>query len=162
MAKHQKPIVRWSSGTAYDLFASLHVLHHPERFGLRGSWAAGVRSRLAPSQRCVLEDAQYLFFSTPISWVSGLPEPRDAESVLKALGQLDPADRLPTLADHADVPPQLLQILREVKLRGSWNQTDLVQLQSNYPVKEKPPSPDELVTTLGWWSCAEEFGELLP
>ena len=139
MTKHQKPIVRWSLGTAYDLFASLHVLHHPERFGLRGSWAAGVRSRLAPSQRCILEDAQYLFFSTPISWVSALPEPRDAESVLKALAQLDPADRLPTLADHADVPPQLLQILREVKSRGSWNQTDLVQLQIQLSSKRKTP-----------------------
>ncbi len=160
MAKFKKPIVRWSLGTAYDLFASLHVLHHPERFGLRGSWAAGVRSRLAPSLRCVLEDAQYLFFTTPISWVSGLPEPRDAESVLKALARVDPADRLPILADHADVPSQLLEILCEVKSRGSWNQQNLTLLQSNYPQKENPPSPDELVNTLGRWSRAEEFGGL--
>ena len=158
MTKTNKPFVRWSLGTAYDLFASLHVLHHPERFGLRGSWAAGVRSRLASSQRSTLEEAQFLFFNSPIAWVSSLPEPRDAESVLRALERMHPADRLPALADHADVPPQLLEILRDVKSRGTWDQKDLYPLQSYYASKENPPSPKQLVTTLSWWSRAEEFG----
>ena len=55
---NQKPSIRWSLGTAYDLFASLHVLHHPERFGLRPAWAAGVRSRLSVLQRSILEDSR--------------------------------------------------------------------------------------------------------
>jgi DNA-binding transcriptional ArsR family regulator len=159
MTSYQKPLVRWSLGTAYDLFASLHVLHHPERFGLRLSWAAGVRSRLTPSQRSVLEESQYLFFSSPVAWVSSLPEPRDADAVLKALGQIEPADRLTKLAYHADVFPELLEMLRDVKTRGSWNQNDLDQLQRDYPLKDSPPSPEELVTALNWWSRAEEFGE---
>jgi DNA-binding transcriptional ArsR family regulator len=108
----------------------------------------------------VLEEVQYLFFSSPIAWVSSLPEPRDAESVLRALGRIDPADRLPALADHADVLPQLMDILREVKSRGSWDQKDLDRLHSNYPLREKPLSPEELVSTLNWWSRAEEFGGL--
>jgi hypothetical protein len=40
------PQLRWEFGTAYDLMMSLEVLHNPENFGLRASWAAGVRSRL--------------------------------------------------------------------------------------------------------------------
>lgn len=39
----------WDFGTAYDLFLSLHVLHEPDIFGLKASWAAGVRSRI-PSE----------------------------------------------------------------------------------------------------------------
>lgn len=159
MTSKQKPLVRWSTGTAYDLFASLQVLHQPERFGLRGSWAAGVRSRLTPSQRSTLEEAQKLFFNNPIAWVAGLTEPRDAGTVLSALQQIEPADRLPTLAHHADVLPKLMDMLADVKTRGSWNQNDLDQLRIYYPLKENPPSPEELTTALSWWSRAEEFGE---
>src|SRR5512136_2140146 len=152
MTDYKKPIVRWSLGTAYDLFASLHVLHHPERFGLRLSWAAGVRSRLTLSQRSTLEESQILFFSSPIAWVANLPEPKDAESVLRALAQIEPADRLPTLADHADVSPQLMELLCNVKTRGSWDQKDLDQLQQDHSLKESPPLPEKLVITLNWWS----------
>jgi DNA-binding transcriptional ArsR family regulator len=159
MISNQKPLVRWSLGTAYDLFASLHVLHHPERFGLRLSWAAGVRSRLTPSQRSTLEESQNVFFNIPIAWVSSLPEPRDAETVLVAMGQIEPVNRLPTLAYHANVSPQLLEMLKETKTRGAWNQKDLDQLQKDYPLKESHPSPEELITALSWWSQAEEFGE---
>ncbi len=159
MTLNQKPLVRWSLGTAYDLFASLHVLHHPERFGLRLSWAAGVRSRLTPSQRSTLEESQNLFFNSPIAWVSSLPEPRDAETVLVALGHIEPINLLPTLAYHANVSLQLLEMLQEVKTRGIWNQNDLDQLQSDYPLKESPPSPEKLATALNWWSRAEEFGQ---
>ena len=97
MTSGPKPIIHWDWGTAYDLFASLHVLHHPEKFGLRGSWAAGVRSRLTAPQRTILEDAQELFFSSPIAWVSAVPEPRDAATALWTLGQIraSPALALP-------------------------------------------------------------------
>jgi DNA-binding transcriptional ArsR family regulator len=159
MTSYQKPSVQWSLGTAYDLFASLHVLHHPQRFGLRLSWAAGVRSRLTPFQRSTLEESQNLFFNSPIAWVSSLPEPRDAETVLRALSQIKPAERLTTLAYHVDVLPKLLEMLGTVKTRGSWNQGDLDQLQKYYPLKEYPPSAEELVTALNWWSRAGEFGE---
>ena len=48
----------WNFGTAYDLFVSLHVLHEPNRFGIRPSWAAGVRSRLSSDDRETLEQAE--------------------------------------------------------------------------------------------------------
>jgi DNA-binding transcriptional ArsR family regulator len=159
MTSNQKPIIQWDLGTAYDLFASLHVLHHPEKFGLRGSWAAGVRSRLTPAQRNTLEDSQKLLFSSPIAWVSGLPEPKDAATALWTMGQIEPAERLPTLADHVDVSPKLLEILNNVHSRHSWNEIDLDQLQSYYHPKEGSPSSEEILTILNCWSHPEEFGE---
>ena len=54
-AKTQHPQISWDMGTGYDFFVSLLVLHHPAKFGLRGAWAAGVRSRLAQEEREFLE-----------------------------------------------------------------------------------------------------------
>ena len=159
MTSKQRPLIQWDWGTAYDLFASLHVLHNPEKFGLRGSWAAGVRSRLTVTHRATLEDAQKLFFSSPIAWVSSLPEPKDAETVLWTLGQIKPAERLPALAFHTDVSPKLLKILKDVLSKRSWDESDLELLLSYYQQKEGSPSSEEMVTTLNWWSHPEEFGE---
>jgi DNA-binding transcriptional ArsR family regulator len=157
-SKHQ-PCILWDWGTAYDLFASLHVLHHPGRFGLRGSWAAGVRSRLTASQRTTLDEAGKLFFSSPIAWVSSLPEPRDAATVLWALEQIEPADRLPTLAYHTDVDPQMLELLNKVLLRGTWDNNDLNLLKSLAQANARSLSSDDLVAKLTCWSHADEFGE---
>jgi DNA-binding transcriptional ArsR family regulator len=159
MTPNLKPLINWDMGTAYDLFASLHVLHHPEKFGLRGSWAAGVRSRLTTPQRATLEESQILFFSSPIAWVSSLPEPKDAAAVLWTLGQIEPAQRLPTLAFHNDVSPKLVEILKEVSTRRSWNESDLAHFQSNFQQKEGAPTSEEMVTAVIRWSHPEEFGE---
>jgi len=159
MMTNKRPIILWDWGTAYDLFASLHVLHHPEKFGLRGSWAAGVRSRLTVPQRTILEDAQGLFFSSPLAWVSNLPEPKDAATVLWSLSKITPADRLPTLAFQADESPEMLETLKEVSSRQSWNDADLDRLRGQYQQTGKSPHSDRLVTTLNWWSRPEEFGE---
>jgi DNA-binding transcriptional ArsR family regulator len=150
----------WDCGTAYDLFASLHVLHHPDKFGLRSSWAAGVRSRLTVPQRTILEDAQGLFFSSPLAWVSTLPEPKDAATVLWNLSKISPADRLPTLAFHVDESPEMLETLKAVSNRRSWNDTDLERLQLQFQQMGKPPHSNRLVPTLNWWSRPEEFGEI--
>ena len=159
MTPNSKPHILWDWGTAYDLFASMHVLHHPEHFGLRGSWAAGVRSRLTSAQRTILEDAQELFFSSPLAWVSSLPEPKDAATALWMLSRISPADRLPTLAYHADEAPEILGILKEVLARKAWNDNDLEKLKLHHHPKEGPLNPEVLVTTLNWWSRSEEFGE---
>ncbi len=76
----------WEYGSAYDFFASLHVLHNPNRFGLRGVWAAGVRSRLTPETRKVLEQASRAIF-VPLHWIHALPEPHSVsdEDDLSAL-----------------------------------------------------------------------------
>lgn len=159
MEKKHTPHILWDWGTAYDLFASLHVLHHPVDFGLRGSWAAGVRSRLTVSERSILEESQRLFFTCPMAWVSGLHEPKDANSALWSLGQIPPAERLPTLAYHAGESPEVLHLLQGVLERRSWDSTDLEQLKYSSHLKERRPDHQELVNTLNWWAHPEEFGE---
>jgi len=47
--------IQWDIGTAYDLFVSLRALHDPDTFGVRASWAAGVRSRLPTEHRQTLD-----------------------------------------------------------------------------------------------------------
>ncbi|HSB66371.1 MAG TPA: winged helix-turn-helix domain-containing protein [Anaerolineales bacterium] len=153
------PHILWDWGTAFDLFASLHVLHYPETFGLRPSWAAGVRSRLTGAQRNILEDAQKLFFSSPLAWVSSLPEPKDANTALSSLGQIPPARRLPTLAQHADAAADLLTVLHSVLERGAWDDHDLQQLQQHPHSEKGRVDKEELVKTLNWWSHPEEFGD---
>ncbi|NTU75836.1 MAG: hypothetical protein HGA86_06920, partial [Anaerolineaceae bacterium] len=76
--------ISWQTGTAFDLFVSLFVLQHPTDFGLRPSWAAGVRSRLPGPQRDFLDNAQ-AFLPVPISWLINLPEhQKDAAGVIEA------------------------------------------------------------------------------
>jgi len=153
------PHILWDWGTAYDLFASLDVLHHPEHFGLRGSWAAGVRSRLTSSQRTILEDAQKLFFSSPLGWVSNLPQPKDADTALWSLSQIPPAERLPTLAYHAEEAPEILELLKGVLTRRAWDERELAQLQLHHHIEKGRASREELVNILNWWSHPEDFGE---
>jgi hypothetical protein len=102
------PRLLWQIGTAYDLFISLLVLNEPEDYGLRGSWAAGVRSRLPANERKVLDDAIQLFH-IPLQWLYALPEPKDSATALWTLGQLPPcrapACPISTLGDVCRVAP---------------------------------------------------------
>jgi len=104
---------------------SLRVLHEPEEFGLRPSWAAGVRSRLPIPMREVLEHSQQ-FLNVPLSFVYGLPEPKDAASALDALRAMPPEDRLPALSfnytsDQQSGEYQQLLLSLEGKQRLSAN-----------------------------------------
>lgn len=152
------PLLAWDWGTAYDLFASLHVLHHPDRFGLRGSWAAGVRSRLPALHRQILEDAQALF-ANPLTWVYRLPEPKDAAVALWALEQTPSAERLPALALHLDYPKDAAAMLRAVFSRRSWDEQDMDILRSAYQQRGWNVRPKALISALNWWSHPDEFGE---
>ena len=92
--KITEPNLSWDSGTAYDMFLSLQVLHEPSTFGLRAAWAAGMRSRLPVTERETLEQFQKAKMTTPFHWVYGLPSPKDGAVVLRALKEMAPADRL--------------------------------------------------------------------
>ena len=107
-------IVQWDEGTAYDLFVSLYVLHRPGTFGVRPSWAAGVRSRLPPSQRDLLEKVQS-FLPVPLSWLYLLPaEAKHAAGALHHLAQLPAAERLPSLLITADTSTEALNALHRI------------------------------------------------
>ena len=93
---NKEPKITWEKGSAYDLFVSLQIIHRPDEFGLRPSWAAGVRSRLPIPLRDVLELSQK-FLPVPLSWIHTLPNPKDAAAAIAALEGLSPKDRLPAL-----------------------------------------------------------------
>ena len=159
-----QPKLSWELGTAYDLMMSLEVLHNPEDFGLRGSWAAGVRSRVPAEERAVLEDSLNLVY-VPQSWIHSLPEPKDAASALWALRQIPSQERLSALSCCDEPKNEYDEILTQVAERRNWDENDLEQLQkiirSKYKGKgKKGHSKKDIEKILNWWSRPEEFGEI--
>lgn len=153
------PRISWDLGTAYDLFMSLNVLHEPDRHGLRASWAAGVRSRLSPSERRTLETAHALNFY-PLRWIYALPDPKDASIAIQVLRQTLPADRLPALTLHGNEPSEFIEILQSVAARHSWDEQDQEALRGAFrQSKHEIPRPKMLVKILDAWSAPEIFGE---
>jgi DNA-binding transcriptional ArsR family regulator len=152
------PDLSWDWGTAYDLFVSLHVLHNPEKFGLRGSWAAGVRSRVPPAERRLLEEGDKLVH-VPLRWIYTLPEPKDSAAALWTLGRLPPGERLPALALSPDMPEEAGVVFREVAARGAWREADLERLRAAYHARSSPPGTRILIAMLEGWSHPVEFGE---
>jgi DNA-binding transcriptional ArsR family regulator len=158
-------LLYWDWGTAYDLFVSLEVLHEPDRFGVRGAWAAGVRARLPAEEREALEQGRQIV-QMPFHWIYALPEPKDAASALWALEQLSPADRLLTLfLIPTGSPEGAEEILRGVHARGHWTDQDREALLAAYRdlyacrKDKKPPSPKKLADILDRWAVAKDLGE---
>ncbi|MGD2026182.1 MAG: metalloregulator ArsR/SmtB family transcription factor [Anaerolineales bacterium] len=127
MATNKAVNINWDYGTGYDFLASLHVLHFPDEFGLRGAWAAGVRSRL-PSKAKEFLELIVGNFNPPLHWVYSLPAPKDAATVLLALKQIPAADRLPALQLSPVNSPEAYALLLETMESGSWDQADTTEM----------------------------------
>jgi DNA-binding transcriptional ArsR family regulator len=153
----------WDIGTAYEFFVSLYVLHEPERFGVRASWAAGIRSRIPPVERKFLEEV-IPFLSFPMSWVYGLSQPKDAISAMWAMRQIPPAERVGTLFDieHWEIP-EMKDALLKVAQRRSWGKDDLQLVTRIFKEKHENFEKWEkgVEKYLDWWTRPEEFGEAL-
>ncbi len=149
----------WQTGTAYDLFASLHVLHRPQEFGLRRAWAAGVRARLPEAHRRTLERFAAAWM-LPFPWVAALPR-HDASDALEALRGLPPETRLTQVFLAADTPRAAREVLLDVARRGAWDADDLRALQRAFAVFPKPPRKAALAERLNLWAEAAAFGEAL-
>ncbi|MFN2143877.1 MAG: ArsR/SmtB family transcription factor [Anaerolineales bacterium] len=119
--------VRWDHGTAYDFLSSLHVLHFPDEYGLRGAWAAGVRSRLPNEVREFLESV-IGNFNIPLDWISRLPEPKDAATMLVALKRIPSGEWLSELRLSPVDLEECLALLQQTTDRGSWDQETLEEL----------------------------------
>lgn len=157
------PTLLWDIGSAYDMFISLNVLHAPDRFGLRGAWAAGVRSRLPNAEREALQHiAQAMHL--PLHWVYELPAPKDSAAVLAALAAIPVEQRLWQIGRAPYMPETTFEILGAVAERGSWEAADLSRLQEIYQgywgeklsareIKEKAACALEM------WSRPLAFGE---
>lgn len=168
MAANQKPNtiqISWETGTGYDFLASLHVLHFPDAYGLRGAWAAGVRSRLATNAREFLEPC-IENCQPPLAWLHSLPEPKDASAILLALKRIPAAERLAAMKLSPVPVPELLDLLNQVSAKGQWRQTEQDQLlqlwKSNSPETPEPsPTPERAAAVLELYAKPEESGRLL-
>lgn len=157
------PKLLWDSGTAYDMFVSLNIIHEPAEFGLRSAWAAGMRARLPATKRETLVQSQ-LLFKVPFHWINTLPDPKDSFTVLYVLRKIPPAERLPILALDPDKPSEVVEMLEGIAARGTWNEKEQKFLQAAYAEecdkkKKSHLSTKELLNILGLWANAEEFGE---
>lgn len=153
-----KPTLLWDKGTAYDLFVSLHILHKPERFGLRLSWAAGIRSRFPANVRKTLEQAQNVV-SLPLLWVSSLPAPKDAESAIQALRNTPPRERLTALLQKNKTYQEPLKIFHDIAQREVWQEEDKIAFQEATQDWLYPPKAADIPEILDIWTQPGLFGE---
>ncbi|HWQ04011.1 MAG TPA: metalloregulator ArsR/SmtB family transcription factor [Longilinea sp.] len=151
--------IAWHSGTGNDFFVSLYVLNHADEFGLRPSWAAGVRSRLPTEQRDFLEQSQR-FLRVPLTWLASLPQDkRDAKDVLSALEVLAPEKRLEMLLLPHDAPPEMRETLADISARADWSAADLDLLRSSYARRNIALRSDSLMALANAGKQPEVFGE---
>lgn len=158
----QKPHIIWDQGSAYDLFISLRILHKPNEFGLRPSWAAGVRSRLPLSLRETLEQAAQII-RVPMRWIHTLPEPKDAQVVLNALADIPAAERLAALmftgADDEE-SREALAYLHSLVGAESLTEANEEHIKTLYPKPGNPGKPFVRAIFTAW-SDPAAFGEAL-
>lgn len=149
--------LHWTADTACDFFMSLFVLHHAADFGVRPMWAAGVRQRLTSARREFLERI-FSFSGAPLDWISRLPAPQDAQSALRAVANLAPADRLPALTLPTELPVNARYLLEGVAARGTWTTEERLELASLYGEGPKP-SLAGFDNLLDIWSSLAGNGE---
>ncbi len=147
------------SGSAYDFFVSLYVLHHADEFGLRPSWAAGVRSRLPADQREFLDRAQR-FLRVPLTWLDSLSQDqRSAPEMLAALAGLPAGERLQALHLPFDPLPGLKEVLTGIAARGSWDAADLDTVRAAYARRHLALRSEDLQALCAAWAQPAAFGE---
>ncbi len=161
--------IEWEFGTAYELFISLHVFHKPDYYGVRASWAAGVRSRIPAPERKLLEEV-YPFLGPPLRWVYKLPGPKDAISALWALKQIPPAERLVKLLgvdqphqhgtpEETEKHEQGREIVLRITETHAWKPEDAEFLMKVWGKKDHGKNKGAVERVLDWWARPEELGE---
>ena len=159
------PQLTWDIGTAYDLFTSLEVVHDPARYGLRGSWAAGVRSRLPVEKREFLQDAVEHHHLWAIPWLADQSGAKDSATILKKIAAIPADQRLKELSACYMGGPQQ-ELLYRIADQGSWEPEDkkalralYVQMYKEETGKSKKIPDDDLVSTLNVWANPAEYSE---
>lgn len=152
--------LRWDFGTAYELFISLHVLHDPEYYGIRASWAAGIRSRIPAAERKLLEEV-IPFAGWPLSWVRKLPAPKDAICALQAMRQIPADKRMVEIFELENgKQSEWAQALLKIAARRAWDESDAAFFEKYRQRKgRKNFNADKFKRYLDWWAHPAEFGE---
>ena len=147
----------WDVGTTYDLFVSLDVLNRPSQFGLRPSWAAGVRSRLPLPQRQFMELLAG-FFHTPLGWIHALPpEAKSAGEGVKWIQTLHPEDILHQFTFSFDTSTKVKSILEEIAEAHSATPAQKALLQKS-SIPGEALSEDACDHLIHAWQDTPAFG----
>jgi DNA-binding transcriptional ArsR family regulator len=151
--------ITWKTGTAFDLFVSLCVLTNPGRYGLRPTWAAGVRSRLATEDRAVIENSQP-FVRVPIAWLMDLDaSPKTALVSMKALDAIAPEDRLAALTINPAIPSDVREILLGTESNGAWTADEQAIVKAYYRMRNIQLKPVQMENLRNSWLEPAQFGE---
>lgn len=121
------PRIIWDSGSAYDLFASLIVLHQPDSFGVRRAWAAGVRNRVSSESREILSKVARII-SIPSHFLLAIDGPKDAAAVLHLISRLGAEEVLPSLADPTLVQTDIVKRAQQAGRYTDEHINELVEL----------------------------------
>ena len=160
MNSFSKTKINWDIGTAYDLFISLRVLQEPEQYGVRASWAAGVRSRMSVEHRNVLEQLTHII-SVPLSFVYGLDAPKDSEQLLIKLKQLPKGKVLEQLSFHAKTPLEIKEFYLNTHSNQKWTKEEEEIITSRRQLTDNKVAKAVLKSLYYAWSNREEFGRRL-
>ncbi len=152
------PLLTWDTSTGYDFFISLHVLHQPNEFALRGAWAKGVRTRLPAKARTFLEETSGFLLSA-VPWVHSLPDPRDGGTLLDAYTEIPPANRLAAIMQSAEIPAETVAIFAEIQDRASWLPAERDAILNTYHEGKRNDAKAEIEKMLDLWAHSTEFGE---
>ncbi len=153
--------LHWDFGSAYDFFISLFVIHHPDRFGLRPAWAAGVRSRFSPEEREFLEEA-INFFPVPLSWIKQLPlEEKNTQNILDFLASIPSEKRLVSLYKSSQLTDEVLSTINQIQESQKISADDLEVLKTMFQRRTTPIKTRDVQKMAEVFLDPAAFGERL-
>jgi DNA-binding transcriptional ArsR family regulator len=151
--------LHWDFGSAYDFFISIFVIHHPERFGLRPAWAAGVRSRLSTEDREFLEQSLN-FLPVPLVWIHNLPlQEKDIASILQELEKIPPEKRLLALLNPVQMNDTVYETIEGIQSNRKISNKDLDNLRVIFQYRSKPLKTKEIRKFAEVFLHSAEFGK---
>jgi DNA-binding transcriptional ArsR family regulator len=139
----------------------LFVLHNPDLFGLRASWAAGVRSRIPLQERQFLEDTLE-FLPAPLIWLNLLDiESKDTATVLEQIALIPAENRLITLFKNQQFTPEVGSTIQKIRTNREVEKEDLNSLRLMFQKRMQPIKPKAIEKLAKAFINAEVFGEKL-
>jgi DNA-binding transcriptional ArsR family regulator len=154
-------VLHWDFGSAYDFFISLFVIHYPDRFGLRGVWAAGVRSRFSPEERVFIENT-INFLPVPLSWVNRLSlSDKSTGEVLQLLSAIPPEKRLIALFNSSQLEKKVISSVERIQSEQKITVEDLEILRSIYQHRAIPIKMRDVQKLAEAFLEPAQFGENL-
>jgi len=150
--------LHWDLGTGYDLFISQIAVYEPDRFGLRASWAAGVRSRLTAEDRQTLDNFWQINF-LPMPFIFTAPAPKDTAAVLRTLEELPEGKRLEALTLHHETSAEVKEIFCGTTPRRKWTAAEKETISADYARHGLNLTPTLLDLVYSVWAQREQFGQ---